>query len=64
MNGPHVVAVYCTHFPQQLVQEKKEKTEELRGKIGQKCGHISIWLFLRPVQIFFRSATVTSTQNI
>jgi len=40
MSGPGVVAVCCTHFPQLLVWERKEKSEL---KIVDKKDQKDIW---------------------
>jgi len=70
MNGPDVVAEGCTHFPQLLIWEKKEKpeagTEVGIGikRIRKKNSHICVGFFLTPIPRCPRSATVTSTKNV
>ena len=69
MNGPEVVVEGCTHFPELLVWERKEKLK-LVMKLGKdlkriphKYGHICVRFFLTPSPTSPCSATVTSTKN-
>jgi len=63
------VVEYCTHFPQLLVWERKEKLKlglkvgNMLKRIPNEYGHISWECFLTPSPTSPRYANVTSTKN-